>query len=279
MKLSQLVKGVGHLGIAVSDMKKSIAFYEQKTGFKKEFGKVVVDANGKALDITMMKLGNLTLELFKPAAACPDKICPKGAWDHFAIEAPDFDSCVRQACNRSMVYDASTPDGPVYYDGIGSKGVLGVNFMGPDNEVIELCNNCAKNYADKTGLLGWSHLALKVACLDPVVAFYENFGFRICDDGYLETDNGTLKIVFMALGSFQLELIETGTEQPGHGVLRHLALEVSDAELALRLCKNNGINVQTPLPRELSLYEHGIRYIMLKGKAGEEIELFQKLKW
>lgn len=278
MELSQLVMGVGHLGIAVSDMKQSVAYYTAKPGFTGTYHKVVVDTSGNALDITMMQLGNLELELVRPASGCTDARSCRGAWDHFAIDAPDFDACVKQALDRSMEYDVSTPDGPVYYDAIGDKGVLGANFAGPDNEVIELCHNCAK-HNNHTGLRGWSHLALKVPQLAPVINFYEKLGFSICDDGSLETDDKTWQIIFMALGDFQLEIIESGKKQSGSGVLDHLALEVQDVNEALRLCRENNMTILTPLPKELSLFEHGIRYIMLEGAAGEKVELFQRLQF
>lgn len=286
MKIAQLVTGVGHLGIAVSDIERTIAYYKDRLGFLLVYRKVVVDAMGSALEAVFLQLGNLVLELYRPASSGQNAVRMKpGAWDHFAIDAPDFDACVSKAVNLGMEYDASTPDGAVYYDAIGRKGVLGVNFTGPDNEVIELCHNCSVDYGAGQGLQGWSHLALKVMDLRRTIPFYERLGFTVCDDGCLETQQGTMKIVFMELGDFRLEIIEVcesmrpQLRERGQGVIGHLALEVSDVSEALCLCRQADIKVLTPVVRELSLLEHGVRYIMLEGPDHEVVELCQTLKW
>lgn len=286
MELSKLVSGVGHLGIKVSDMDSAVSFYEKNLGFLLFHRKVVVDTLGSALEASFLRLGNLVLELVRPASAGNGKSGNgAGVWDHYAVDAPDFDACVQSCMQKGMKLDQSTQDGSVYYDGIGAKGVLGANFIGPSMEVIELCHNCSKDYVGKSGLQGWSHLAVKVRDLERTSSFYRKLGFRPCDEGYVDTPQGTMKLAFLALGDFQIEVIEVcpsmrdDLNNRKNGVIDHLALEVSDVTEAWRICQKEGISLITPVVRELSLFEHGVRYLMVEGPDGEVIELCQKLSW
>jgi methylmalonyl-CoA/ethylmalonyl-CoA epimerase len=94
-------------------------------------------------------------------------------------------------------------------------------------------------------------------------------------------DDGTLRVVFLHLGSLVVELLEP---RPGHTVshflekrgagLHHICLDVPDVEATLARCKGAGIEAIDPRPRPGA---HGARVAFLhpKSLAGVLVELRQ----
>lgn len=286
MKKCMDIKGVAHLGIAVQDVDAAVAFYEKKLGFRLVHRSIAVDIPNGALEAAFMQLGNLQIELCKPVGAqMQGKERSGGILDHFAIEAPDFEACASMAFEKGLKLHASTKDGSVLYDTIGDKGVQGINFSGPSGEVIEFCHDFSKEYGYKKGLQGWSHLALKVEDLGRCMRFYGKLGFEKCADGYLDTPNGRLMIEFMECQGFQLEIIQVGAaaakelRKQNPGALAHVAFEVADVETAFLWCQKMGFCMETKVIKELSLFEHGVRFFMVVGPDGECIEFCEKKKF
>lgn len=284
MKLSENITGVGHLGIPTADLAGSAAWYEQKLGFRKFYEKTVWN-DGK-LNVVFLELKDLVIELCEQAQAGREmQMRGDGILDHFAIDAPDFENCCRRVEDQGLKYHASTPKGAVLYENIGPKGVRGANYVGPNQEVIELCHNCSVNYGYRTGLQGWSHLAVKVSDLQASVSFYEILGFTKVGEGYLDTPDGRLYIGFVDNHGFQLELIQmTGAglqelKSRGTGHIDHIALNVKDAKEAFYEARKAGCRVFDLVLKELPFFEHGIRYFMILGPDGEKIELNQRLSW
>ena len=178
--------------------------------------------------------------------------------------------------------DSSTPDGIVYYEHLGAKGVKGINFSGPEKEVIEFCQDCARNYGGLKGLNGWSHLAVKVANLEQSVCFYEILGFRKISEGYVDTPDGRLYIAFVDMKGFCLELIQVQPREWERikrvktGRIDHVAFDVTDAREAFYACKKQGLTMLDCVVKELDFFERGIRYFMIEGPNGEHIEFNQK---
>lgn len=286
MKLADTITGVQHLGIPAADIDESVAFYCDRLGFTLIHRKLSVDTLGNAIEAAFVQLGNLVLELFRPAGS-EDEIRNRtdGILDHYAIDAPDFENCMNRAMQKGLKLHLSTQDGAVWYRTVGRKGVKGVNFCGPDNEVIELCYNFESDYGDKTGLQGWSHLAIKVRNLAASIAFYEGLGFDKCADGYLDTPDGRLIIGFVKLGDFQMELIQVAPAmlaelgQRGAGHIDHVALDVKNIQEAFFACRHENYRLLTPTVKELSFFEHGIKYFLIEGPDGEIIELNQKITY
>ncbi|WP_343247461.1 VOC family protein [Diplocloster hominis] len=284
MKLSEYITGVQHLGIPTADLSGSVTWYEQNLGFQKIYEKTVW-SDGK-LDVVFLRLNDLVIELYEKAGANREVQSRRdGILDHYAIDAPDFDQCCRQAGAKGLKYHASTPSGAVLYENIGPRGVRGANYVGPNQEVIELCHNCSINYGNRTGLQGWSHLAVKVSNLKDSVSFYETLGFSKAGEGYLDTPDGRLYIGFVDNHGFQLELIQMVGEglrdlkRRGKGHIDHIALDVKDAKEAFYEARKSGCRVLDLVLKELPLFEHGIRYFTILGPDGENIELNQKLSW
>lgn len=283
--LKDLVKGVCHLGIPVCDLEQAAKWYEEKLGFVRVHEKSVYYP--VRLDLLFLQLENLMIALYKPAAHLLSQIAERraGVIDHFAIDAADFTNCAQTVYKKGAVLDASTPDGCVFYEHLGEKGVRGINFTGPSNEVVELCHDYNQCYGEQKGLGGWSHLAIKVANLKDTMTFYKKLGFEQVMEGYLDTPTGRLQIGFVNNHGFVLELIQvTRAELPelkklGAGRLDHIALYVSDVREAYYLCKKEGISVVEPTICELPLFEHGVSYFTILGPDGERIQLNERKTW
>lgn len=284
MKLTDTITGIQHLGIPVKNMDEAVAFYCSLPGFELVHRKVSLDSAGGAIEAAFVQLGDLVLELFKSVGNEKAAVQrTEGVYDHYAIDAPDFDDCVQMGEEHGLKLHASTADGAVWYKTVGNKGVYGINFCGAAGEVMEFCHNCETDYRTKSGLQGWSHLALKVRSLEESVRFYEGLGFQKCADGYLDTPDGRLIIGFVQLHNFQLELIqklpgqENNNTEQGH--IDHMALDVCDVTEAFRACRQEGYTILHPVIRELSFFEHGIRYFMIEGPDGELIEFNQIIRY
>lgn len=284
MEGKELIRGVQHLGIPVVNVDRAAAFYVEKLDMELIQRKVAVDAAGGYLEVAFVKKNDLVLELYKPSGSEAEiEARGDGVLDHYAFDAPDLENCRDKALDRGMQYHASTKDGIVWYEHVGPKGVRGVNFTGPNKEVIEFCQDLSKSYNGQKGLLGWSHLALKVRSLEQSVSFYEKLGFQKYADGYLDTPQGRLIIGFVELNGFLMEIIqvcpamleEQEAKKAGH--IDHFALDVKDVVQMCSICRREGFKLLTPAVKELTLLERGIRYIMIEGPDGERIEFNQKL--
>ena len=172
----------------------------------------------------------------------------------------------------------STPNGCVKYEHVGKNGVRGINFAGPNNEIIELCHDYSVDYKDKKGLQGWSHLAIKIRNLNKSVEFYESLGFKKTSEGYLDTPEGRLIIGFVELNGFVIELIQMcgaglrELEERSAGHIDHFALDVKKIQDLFFEMRQTGYCMQQMMVKELSLFQHGIKYFMVKGPDGELIE-------
>ena len=168
MSLENEIIGVDHLGILTGDLKRDVAWYEEKLGFEKIQQRIVV-MNGRT-EIALLKKENLVLELVEPAGRLKDEAAhlSNGKWDHFAMEAPELEREAALAKEKGLKVHLSTPEGLTFYEHLGEKGVRGINFYGPGGEVLEFCRDEALAYHEKSGLTGWSHLALKVENMESI---------------------------------------------------------------------------------------------------------------
>ncbi len=286
MKLSELIQGVGHLGIPVCHIGEAALWYEQKLGFEKMQEASVFYP--ERLDMLFLRQKNLVIELFQPAPHLLKGIAERGTGviDHFALDAPDFQPCAESVYKKGANLHVSTPKGCVFYEHLGKKGVRGINFEGPNGEVVELCHDYNREYdSGLTGLQGWSHLAVKISSLKRSLPFYEKLGFQKVMEGYLDTEEGRFQIVFVENHGFVLELIQvTGAalaelKQRGEGRLDHIALDVKDARQAFYLCRAEGLQAADTTVKELPVFSHGVRYFTIVGPDGEKIELNEQKTW
>ena len=84
-----------HVGIYVSDLQKSVNFYQGLFGFP-----VVHEFTSGEAKIKMLDIGKGKLELIqRPESPCSP---PEGNWSHLAISEPEFDSVLKKLEERSI---------------------------------------------------------------------------------------------------------------------------------------------------------------------------------
>ncbi|MDO5426190.1 MAG: VOC family protein [Eubacteriales bacterium] len=282
MALSGQITGVSHLGIMTAGLSEAAAWYEGKLGFRKIQQKVVLVPH--MLEVAFLQKENLLLEICQPSGRAKEEARARkaGLWDHYAIAAPDLVHCAAEAVKKGLAYHESTPEGITWYENLGEQGVHGVNFTGPCREVVEFCWDDAEDKGGRSGLLGWSHLALKVRDLKRSREFYERLGFSKCGGGYLDTPDGRIQILYMENHGFQIEILQMvglgllELERRGDGPIDHLALDCANAEEALRLARKEGFSVQDYVVKEAPLLAKGVSYFRIIGPDGEKIEINQK---
>ena len=90
MSLENEIIGVDHLGILTGDLKRDVAWYEEKLGFEKIQQRIVV-MNGRT-EIALLRKGDLVLELVEPAGRLKEEAKLRGAgngtilqWKHRSL--------------------------------------------------------------------------------------------------------------------------------------------------------------------------------------------------
>jgi catechol 2,3-dioxygenase-like lactoylglutathione lyase family enzyme len=112
---------LNHVGIYVSDIKKSIDYYQELfcLDIVREF------TSGEA-KITMLDLGGGLLELVQRPGSPGSP--PEGNWSHLAIYEPEFDSVLKKLEAKSIATRLITMDN-------GNRLCF---FSDPDGHVIEI---------------------------------------------------------------------------------------------------------------------------------------------
>ncbi len=125
---------------------------------------------------------------------------------------------------------------------------------------------------------GLAHVAIAVQNANAVAKLFEwAFGARRGDEELI--DNGTLRIVFLQMGSLVVELLEPRSEHTvarflerrGPG-LHHICLETPDIESALQRCRAAGLKLIDEHPRAGGQGSR-VAFIHPKSTAGVLIEL------
>lgn len=282
MKLCDNIQGVQHLGIPVCKMEETKKFYMENFGFEVLHEKEIFYP--EKMKICFLKLKDLVLELLEHKNEGVQKEISErttGVFDHFAIEAADFDDLAAKLIDQGLPLAAATANGVVLYDHIKSQGIRGVNFVSPNGDVVEICYDHAGSYAGKSGFLGWDHLAVRTKNLKETMSFYAGLGFSMTGNGFLDTEDGRLYIAFMTCKGFTLELIELKgsvvndpqTWEPGK--IDHISLNVQNVQDAFMEARSQGYEVLDFGIKELPLFDHGCRFFSIKGPNGEKIEFNQ----
>ena len=137
-----------HVMLYVSDMEKSVSFYEQAFGMSvhKRIGEVVVQTNQSPadtvqLDLVMLKLPGSDFILELSEQAVPDSLQASPYFQHLGIEVQDIEA----AFDRAMKYGAQqqTNIRTLSTDQITARNVF---LRGPDNELIELMEIVEGNF-------------------------------------------------------------------------------------------------------------------------------------
>ena len=121
-----MYRRIDHVALHVSDLGRSVAFYEKNFGFE-TYARDHIARFG--LDIAYLKMGDTVLEL---TGRADDKM----AGFHFCLETDDFDGSVA-ALQKSGI-EVATPPHPTSARAPREAGWRRVVFYGPDRELIEI---------------------------------------------------------------------------------------------------------------------------------------------
>jgi lactoylglutathione lyase len=117
--------GLAHIGVYVSDMRKSKAFYVDDLGFEP-----IGDHRLPACSISFVRAGSCVLELIQRDEGEPRAA---GLFDHVCMEVEDIDSLVCKLIEKNIRFETS------HIVDIPELKIRNVFFSGPDGERLEFC--------------------------------------------------------------------------------------------------------------------------------------------
>lgn len=120
-----MFKRIDHVAIHVTDLERSIRFYERHFGFKHYFQ----HAAGSGAQIAYLKLGDTVLELTHHSDGAMSGF-------HFCLETDDFDKAIEELQNAGVKLVRAPHDTAAREP--RESGWRRVVFSGPDGEQIEL---------------------------------------------------------------------------------------------------------------------------------------------
>lgn len=133
-ELSFNINHLQHIGIPVTDIKKSEAFYE-RLGFTNAMI-APFTINGEKGTCIMMKRDNIILELYQMPETQLKEIRTRGNGhiDHIAFDVSDINQAFAELKSKHFQVIEDTP---VYLTTFWNKGCKYFNILGPDGERLE----------------------------------------------------------------------------------------------------------------------------------------------
>ncbi len=122
-----MFRRIDHVALHVSDLERSVSFYEKQFGFKKYFQHAAGGGGGQ--QIAYLKLGDTVLELTHRSDGSMTGF-------HFCLEAENLDQAVADLQKKGVEMVRAPHDTAARE--AREKGWRRVVFRGPDGEQIEL---------------------------------------------------------------------------------------------------------------------------------------------
>ena len=124
---------------------------------------------------------------------------------------------------------------------------------------------------------GIHHIALKACGLEEfhkTVAFYQDLLGLPVARTWGEGENVA---VMLDTGAGLIEIFANGTDAPGQGAVRHVALQVEDTDACIEAVRQAGYHIiSEPVDVTIqSVPPYPVRIAFCNGPVGEEIEFFQ----
>ncbi len=117
------VLGLAHVGLYVSDLAASKAFYVDKLGFEPAGEAQLPDC-----DIAFVKAGSCVVELIRRHSGRPREA---GLFDHLCLEVEDIDTLVCKLIEKGIRFKT---DYVVHIPELSARNIF---FAGPDGEWLE----------------------------------------------------------------------------------------------------------------------------------------------
>jgi len=133
MDIKSNINGLQHIGIPVSDLDKTIIFY-QNLGFETDLKTDIEEDNGKT-NVAFMKNKNLVLEFYQMEGEGLEEVLSRedGHIDHIALDVKD----VKKAYSKLEKMNYNIIDSEIQFIPFFKNGVKYFRIKGPDNEIIE----------------------------------------------------------------------------------------------------------------------------------------------
>ncbi len=125
--LKQNITGLQHIGIPVSDLQTTTAYY-QRLGFELIFDKVF-DDNGSQGHACFLRHGDLVLEVYQ----CATPAGRAGAVDHIALNVQDIEKAYQDINDMGLNNTGDT----IHFLPFFAHGVKFFTIEGPDAEKVE----------------------------------------------------------------------------------------------------------------------------------------------
>ncbi len=119
------VQGLAHIGLYVSDIAVSKAFYVDKLGFE-----AAGEAKLPACAISFVRAGSCVLELIQRFSGEPRK---DGLFDHVCLEVEDIETLVCKLIEKGIHFETD------HIVDIPELSIRNIFFAGPDGERLEFC--------------------------------------------------------------------------------------------------------------------------------------------
>ena len=125
------LQGMQHLGLPVTNLVRSLAFYEQ-LGFVTALR---TDLAGP-VQVAMLEMGGMTIELYQKPGADLDQVAGRqdGHIDHIALDVLDIEAALTEL--KAAGFEILEPGAPVSLP-LWSNGVRYFTVRGPDGEKVE----------------------------------------------------------------------------------------------------------------------------------------------
>jgi catechol 2,3-dioxygenase-like lactoylglutathione lyase family enzyme len=134
MLLKGNLRGLQHLGLPVTDLERSKAFYAG-LGFV-EVMRTDLPGESEAVQVAMMRHENLTIELYQLEEKERQEIAQRsdGHIDHIALDVLDIELAYQEICAAGL--EILEQDAPVFLP-FWDRGVRFFTIRGPDGEKVE----------------------------------------------------------------------------------------------------------------------------------------------
>lgn len=131
--------------------------------------------------------------------------------------------------------------------------------------------------AEVTGL---AHVGIFVDDVEKSMKFYDEIlGLKLTWKCKFDADGNTFTCAFMQKGSLCLELVQRRIgENPGTGMIDHVAMMVDDIEAFRKQLEDKGIKFETQDQMFCeNMFPNGTKWVFFRGPDNEHIEISQVL--